>query len=152
MFGMPFHSISMHFPEWYRLVSLRSIEAENQERFFKHIKASTKTTNYQDDHLITNSLIRLQAKAAVGDLGKSWNTQESTISKEWSKLPKRTGTIITKAMVESDVARFAAHKRRISDYLLEGCWHTVEGGNWVFRDGSDDITPECSTIEPMHIR
>ena len=34
MFGTPYHSLVKHFPELYRLVSLRSVVAEAAERLF----------------------------------------------------------------------------------------------------------------------
>lgn len=57
---MPFHSITVHYATWFRLIPLRSLNAECQERFFKDIKRAAETTNFSHDHLMTNSLIRLQ--------------------------------------------------------------------------------------------
>lgn len=153
MFGMPFHSITTHFAEWYRLISLRSLCAENQERFFKDIKSTTPSTNFQKGHLQTNALIRNQSRARENMLGESWRLQESSIAKEWRFLPARPSTIITKRMVEANVALFAAHKARISDYLLEGIWHTeTDDGNWIFKDGANDSVPDETNLVPWHIR
>jgi hypothetical protein len=152
MFGMPFHSISSHFAEWYRLVALRSIAAENQERFFKVIKESTKSTNFSDDHLVANALIRIQSKIDEDMIGSAWRIQESSISTEFSRLPQRRQTIITKEMIEENPTLFAAHKRRIADYLLEGLWHEEQEGHWIFYDGSENDAPSTTTIKPMHIR
>ena len=61
-------------------------------------------------------------------------------------------TLITPDMIEEDVAAFAAHRHRISDYLLEGCWNnTNENGVWRFNDGEADDTPNCD-LKPMHFR
>ena len=54
-------------------------------------------------------------------------------------------------MIDEDVAAFAAHKRRISDYLLEGGWHDVIDGVWTFHDGPASA-PTSSTLVPMHFR
>ncbi len=42
MFGIYFHSITCHTPEVYRLVCLRSLNTENQERLFGQAKQITK--------------------------------------------------------------------------------------------------------------
>ena len=115
MFGMPFHSITSHFAEWYRLIALRSMAAENQERFFKTIKETTKSTNYTDDHLVTNALIRIQSKIEEELVGKAWRVQETEISKESKQLPARHQTIITKQMIDENPTLFATHKKRIAD-------------------------------------
>ena len=153
MFGMPFHSITAHFPEWYRLVPLRSLCAENQERFFKSIKSTTPSTNFRTDHLTTNALVRHQSKANEGIIGASLKLQESVIAKEWKSLPIRPCTIITRRMVEEDVTSFAAHIARISDYLLEVIWREeTADGNWIFQDGADVMVPQETKLETWHIR
>ena len=60
LFGMPFHSITAHYALWFRLIPLSSMNAENQERFFKEIKSACTTTNFQNDHLLTNAILRVQ--------------------------------------------------------------------------------------------
>lgn len=150
MFGMPYHSITAHFAEWYRLLPLSSINAESHERMFKDIKMSTTSTNFHDDHLIMNSLIRLQEKKH----GASLKQQNGRISKEWNRLIPRRNVIITKAMIEEDVLGFAAHRKRIADYLLDGVWHTVDDrGNWHFHDGEVEEEERVSaSLKAMHIR
>lgn len=66
-------------------------------------------------------------------------------------MPPRPCTVITQDMIDEDVAAFAAHKRRISDYLLEGGWHDVIDGVWTFHDGPASA-PTSSTLVPMHFR
>lgn len=84
-------------------------------------------------------------------MGKCYNLQESRIAKEAKALPPRPSNIITAAMVEEDVASFAAYKKRISDYLLEGVWHEVkDDGSWHFMDGQS--VEVVSTMVPMHFR
>lgn len=140
MFGMAYHSITCHFPEWYRLLSLRSINAENQERFFKDIKSTTRSTNFQHDHIVLNSLIRLQVKAESTEQAKSFHLQEGKIAREWQRLSPCSGTIITKKKADENIAAFAAHRMRIADFLLEGVWHEEdECGNHIFFDGEHDL-------------
>ena len=86
-------------------------------------------------------------------MGKCYSLQESRISTEWKSMPRRPCNIITAAMIEEDVTSFAAHKVRISDFLLEGMWHTENDGCWTFHDG--DIgrpTNGDSSLIPMHFR
>ena len=152
MFGMPFHSITCHFGEWFRLIALSSLNAENQERVFKDIKNTEGTTNFQPEHLSTNCLIRTQVKTDEGKMGKCYAKQENHIHKESAQLPASPASLITPDMIAEDVAAFAAHRHRISDYLLEGCWNnTNENGVWRFNDGEADDTPN-SDLKPMHFR
>ena len=92
-----------------------------------------------------------QAKVEDGKIGKSYARQENNIRKEWRSMPPRPCTVITQDMIDEDVAAFAAHKRRISDYLLEGGWHDVIDGVWTFHDGPASA-PTSSTLVPMHFR
>lgn len=63
----------------------------------------------------------------------------------------RERSVFTKEMVEEDVGAFAAHKKRISDFLNDGAWHHVtEDGSWVFRDSETDKIE--SSVQPMHLR
>lgn len=151
---MPYHSITSHFPEWYRIVALRSLNAENQERCFKDIKNSTRSTNFHHQHIILNSLIRLQVKAKKSSNGSSLSLQERQISREWNKLTPRQSTIITRPMIDENVLLFCAHKKRIGDYLLDGCWHEEDAnGNWHFNDGADCLQERLSpSLLPMHLR
>lgn len=151
MFGMPYHSITAHFAEWFRLIPLRSLNAENQERVFKDIKNSTDSTNFNHEHLLINALIRLQVKTEEGVIGKSFTSQENDIKKEWSRMPIRRDSRITLDMIEEDRTSFAHHKLRISDYLVEGIWHTIGGDGWSFNDG--DRSEIISSIpQLMHFR
>ena len=116
------------------------------------MKNTEGTTNYQPEHLSTNTLLHTQRKADEGKMGKCYTRQENHITKEWAQMPSRPCSIVTSEMIEEDVALFAAHKRRVSDYLLEEVWHKIdESGNWIFQDGEEVDTPE-TRIKPMHFR
>ena len=69
MYGMPFHSITAHFFEWFRFIPLRSVNSENQERCFKDIKIAEATTNFNQEHMTCNVLIRSQVKRTFIILG-----------------------------------------------------------------------------------
>ena len=114
------------------------------------MKNTEGTTNYQPEHLSTNTLLRTQRKADEGKMGKCYARQKNHITKEWVQIPSRPCSTITLAIIEEDVASFAAHKRHVSDYLLEDVWHRIdETGNWIFKDGEAVDTPD-TTIKPMH--
>ena len=57
-------------------------------------------------------------------------------------------------MIDEDPAAFAAHKLRISDYLLDGTWHSVhnDAGAWTFTDGHSEHPVPQSLMQPMHLR
>ena len=149
MFGMHYHSLSTHFAEYYRIVSLRSLNAENQERYFKDIKSTMSTTNYDPDHILVNCLLRLQVKKH----GQSFLRCQTRIEKEARRLPPRPNNIITRQMIEENVLAFAAHKKRIADYLLDGCWHEENDGNWVFYDcEATNVERVSPNLRQMHIR
>ena len=73
-FGRYFHSLTTHAALTYRLISLRSVNTETQERMFQASKAITRaTSNKHPEHIITNIIQRLheeQDKAVFGILFK----------------------------------------------------------------------------------
>ena len=61
MFGRYFHSIVTHIPMIYRIASLRSVNAEKQERIFCQAKQITKaTSSNRPQHVFLNIIQRLQ--------------------------------------------------------------------------------------------
>ena len=69
LFGTYFHSISRHASEQYRLFSGRSANTEKEEAFFTGIKTDTKLTlNYQPENLITNVIIRAEARTVLNQV------------------------------------------------------------------------------------
>ena len=62
-FGSYYHSLFIHAPQQYRLVSGRTSNTENEEATFNAIKVATNlTSNHYPPNVIVNALIRLQAK------------------------------------------------------------------------------------------
>lgn len=154
MYGMPYHSITSHFPEWFRIVALRSLNAECQERYFKDIKSTTKSTNYQPDHILVNSLVRLEVKRGEKELGKSLPAQESVISRHWAAFSPRINTVIDAQIIRDDEPSFAAHRERIADYLLDGHWHQeTSDGSYTFFDGEKELASrDGPNVILMHFR
>jgi hypothetical protein len=60
------------------------------------------------------------------------------VSKEYRNLNTAPNTVFTNEQIHSNPALFAAHVRRIPDYLLAGDWHTESDGNYSFFDGAEE--------------
>ncbi len=81
LFGRYFHSIVSHSPLLYRIISLRSINTEMQERYFGQAKQITSgTSNKKPDHVLENIIIRLQQETKCLT-SSSLCTNESEIGK-----------------------------------------------------------------------
>lgn len=64
LYGKYCHNLLVHAPIQYRLVSGKSINVENEERFFNAIKNITRnTSNKTPGHLIGNIIVRHQAES-----------------------------------------------------------------------------------------
>ena len=108
-----------------RLVSLRSFNAELQERAFGQANAICRaTSNYHPEHIISNVVVRYQVEANR-QKQRLLNTQNSAVSDLGQALPTFTNTVLPKNYVVQ------AHLERVSDFLLQGYgvwWKRVEGG------------------------
>ena len=63
MFGKYFHSLTTHAPILNRMIGLRSLNDELQERAFGQANVICKTTsNYHPDHIISNIIVRFQVE------------------------------------------------------------------------------------------
>ena len=80
MFGMPFHSITAHFAEWFRIIPLRSVNSESHERVFKDVKSTERTTNFDREHLLSNGLTRVQVRIVIEKFRESQLTPDMTIN------------------------------------------------------------------------
>ena len=114
MFGKYFHSITTHAAILNRLVSLRSLNAELQERAFGQANAICRaTSNYHSEHIISNVVVRYQVEANR-QKQSLLNTQNSAVSDLGQALPTFTNTVLPKNYVVQ------AHLERVSDFLLQG--------------------------------
>ena len=67
-FGVYCHSLMTHAREQYRIVSGRSANAEREEALFTSMKNNTsQTSNHHTNNIISNILIRHQAKNKIGN-------------------------------------------------------------------------------------
>lgn len=62
-FGCHFHSLVVHAPETFRLICLRSIVPEEEERSFGDLRSiSLNTANRQCGKIIDNAVLRYKAQ------------------------------------------------------------------------------------------
>ena len=127
-----------HAPIVFRLISLRSINVEAQERTFAQMKQITKaTSNNQPDHVIKNVLIRMKEGKS-----KTTNTiaaQENEIGKIALALGNGNNTVIPHTWCKAHPTQYQAHLERISDFLIlgPGIWWQETTNGFEFFDGDD---------------
>ena len=141
-FGTYLHALVSHAPHQFEIVSLRSVNTENQERLFEQARRSaTAASNRQPQNVLCLAILRLQAKAAF---------KPSPDSQKIANSPKYLGTYVSRHFVKKREKSWEMHLRRISHYLV--CWRDVwwkdtdEG--YQFLDGHHDPTthPEGPTL------
>ena len=146
MFGRYFHSLTSYAPILYRIICLRSLNAEMQERMFGQCKAITKATSSQrPNHIITNILLRLQEESKSNI--KTLKLQEGEITRLAITLGSKSNTIIPKQWLHHITHQYQAHLERISDFVASGpgsWWRELDGGIEFF----DVVIPGSSP--PQH--
>ena len=138
LYGIYYHSITCHAPFTSRLISLSSVDTEEEEREFSTVNAISKTTsNGHPEHIIPNCIVRAQAERNFKSTKSSFLEQQSKIRKFASNLPQFPDTVIPHELLDSEL--YQAHLETISDFLLCGkgvWWHVDEDGKEiVFHDG-----------------
>ena len=138
LYGIYYHSITSHAPFTSRLISLSSVDTEEEEREFSTINAISKTTsNGHPEHIIPNCIVRAQAERKFKSTKSSFLEQQSRIDKFASNLPQFPDTVIPHELLDTEL--YQAHLETISDFLLCGkvvWWHVNEDGKEiVFHDG-----------------
>ena len=116
-----FHALTCHAPLCYRMVCLRSLNTECEERLFNQAKNITRTTsNMHPGHIIKNILTRIQEERRIASKCDPLQFEESTITKLASVLDKAPNTFFHNQWINDHHHQFQAHLERISDYLLQG--------------------------------
>ena len=63
IFGIYYHAITTHMPITFKYIALSSLNAEDDERQFSTINSISRgTSNRKSDHILSNSIIRMQAE------------------------------------------------------------------------------------------
>lgn len=132
LFGVYLHALTVHAPPILEMISLKSINAEHEERLFGQAKdIAVSTTNRKPQTLLPNVLLRLQAKQKLNDVYSSLRHSYSEISKEAAGIKRFTSrnTRFTHTFVSNRTSSWQAHLIRISKYLQQGegeWWNNVE--------------------------
>ena len=153
-FGLYLHSLVVHAPRQYEIVSLRSINTENQERMFQQIKQiALKCTNRKPENIIPTLLLRVQAIHITGKLSAIYQTAETCVQKVATRILSYKGTCVTKAFISGRSHSWQAHLQRISGYLINGplWWRTTNDG-YAFFDGDDDPDYQADSQTLSHFR
>ena len=82
-YGQYFHSISTETALNSRVVSLKSTNTEDEERHFRVSSICSATSSRAPDHIIINSIIRMQAEMKIG----SGKRENSSYAKKESRFP-----------------------------------------------------------------
>lgn len=138
LYDIYYHSITCHAPFTSRLISLSSVDTEEEEREFSTINAISKTTsNGHPEHIIPNCIVCTQAERKFKSTRSSFLEQQSKIAKFSNNLPQFPDTVIPCKLLDNEL--YQAHLETISDFLLCGkgvWWHVNEDGKEiVFHDG-----------------
>lgn len=119
-----------------RIISVRSLNAEIQERAFGQANAISKaTSNYHPDHIISNVIVRFQVETNMEK--QSLLIQQNSILSNLAKaLPPFTNTILPSALLETNAAEVQALLEifRLSITRSWVCWETMPDGGVEFLD------------------
>ena len=133
MFGIYYHIILAHMAIQFFTTPLSSLNAEDDERQFAAINSISRgTSNRKPDHILSNSILRIQAeRKAYFRTGRYRESRISDLAKDLPKLPDTKFDLMW--MKRSD---YQAHVERLSPYAKCGVgvwWHT-EGDTVVWHD------------------
>ena len=89
MFGSYLHAIAVHAPLQLEIVSLSSVNTENQERIFSQArKTAIATSNRHPQNVVSTLTLRLRAKTDLKEVTTSVNKSESRVSKASKNIPR----------------------------------------------------------------
>ena len=153
VFGRYFHSITCHAPLLLRVICLRSVNTEVQERMFGQAKQITKSTSsLRANHVITNFLIRNheEANAQANPL----TIQEGEIHNLAQTLGPNANTIIPYSWLSSNPTLHQAHLERIGDFLLPGpgVWWRYTHDGIEFHDSLSSQSQHPEGPDIHHVR
>ena len=154
VFGRYFHSLTTHSPILFRIVSMRSINTEDQERMFGQAKMITKATSCnRPNEIITNILQRVQMESRSHEMTVS-DKDESEVRKLHQTIGPRCNTMYSNSFITRHAPQYQAHLERISDYLLpgEGTWWKQSTDGVEFLDGQVENNVSDKGPKLMHFR
>lgn len=146
LYGQYYHSLVNHAPEIYRITSMVSVNAEDEERAFCFLKqVASMASNHHPDNVIKNGFIRLQVHEEYSS-ATTYNNKIShvtRITKNKASLSECDKTVITFNYIEKNPFIYQLHLERIADFLsIEGAWKETEEGI-EFNDQGDAMKIKC---------
>lgn len=138
-----------------QIVSLRSVNTENQERLFEQARrSSTAASNRHPQNVLYSAVLRLQAKATFRNGMDTLQQADSIVGRAGANVPAYTGMVLTKEFIKNRERSWQAHLQRISHYLIHGrgtWWKEIEEG-YKFLDGDNDPKSQPSGPQLRHFR
>lgn len=94
------HALCSHAPQQYEIVCLKSVNTENQERFFGQARCTASlTSNRTSENIITNVLLCMQAKRTAGRL---LNPIKQAVRRAAASLSKFSSTVSQRPLFQSE--------------------------------------------------
>ncbi len=158
LYGIYLHALTVHAPAQFHIMSLKSCNAEHEERLFGQAKdIATATSNRKPENIVPNILLRVQAKQKTKDMYTTLQTAYSKISKEAKGIRQHISqnTAIKHDFIHSRISSWQGHLQRISTYLEQGeTWWTNNGTSYEFFDGDEATVRDISfpLVSENHFR
>ena len=154
-YGIYYHDVTVHAPDAYRIVCLRSLLAENDERVFGDLRTiANHCSCLQPGKLIGRCLTKYGARKLLDlqnmNMTTSFLKQDSTISRAAKQLQTRNDSIFTHEFIKENTVLWQAHCERIADFLLlgEGVWWVQTPNGILFFDKVK--VPQNASGPPLH--
>ena len=130
-----------------RIVSGRSANTEQEERVFNTLKTiANNTSNHHPDHVLLNSMIRLQVREEV--IPQEGRMQDE-VRKLANGLPIKSNTIIPFWIIDMFEWVWQSHLEKIADFILEECWWVETDEGIMFNDLNKNLKTK---YHPHHFR
>ncbi len=155
LFGNYLHAMAIHAPVQYQIVSLSSVNAENQERLFSQAKwISLRATNRKVENVIPTILLSIHARQKMSGHKPLAAKQNTIVTRVASKVPPYNGIAISKEFVAERLQSWQAHLERISTFLKHGnnIWWTENDEAYLFNDSEKDSEYHSNGPELLHFR
>ena len=133
MYGNYLHALCSHAPQQYEIVCLN--KTENQERFFGQARhTASLTSNQTPENIITNVLLRMQAKHTVGCLLNPIKQADSQVRRAAASLSKFSSTVFSKTFVSKRSHSWQAHLECINPFIIhrKGVWWCETNDSFKF--------------------
>ena len=102
LFGTYLYALVAHASQQLEIISLHSVNTENQERIFEQAwRSATAAINRHPSSVLSTTVLWLQAKAAFKDIADAMQTPNSIAAQTARNLPKYKGTTITTEFINS---------------------------------------------------